>query len=146
MTWPTDDLDTTQFDAGGDSPADARPMLKKALDYLKAIIAARGLAGGVCELDATGKVPGARIGRNEANGVAGLTAAGKVETARFPVVISHEWVDSVLRLAHLDGVWGVSVDLRGPPGPPGQIGPQGPQGPQGASSSGGGGGGGANDR
>ena len=95
----------------------------------------------MCDLDATGKVPAARIGRNEANGVAGLTAAGKVETARFPVVISHEWVDSVLRVAHLDGVWGVSVDLRGLPGPPGPIGPQGPQGPQGPPGPASGGGG-----
>ena len=84
--WPTDDLATTHFDAGSDSPADARPILKKALDYLKAIIGARGSADGVCELDANAKVPPARIRRGEAGGTAPLDANAKVPNANLPKI------------------------------------------------------------
>ncbi len=84
MAWPTDDLTTDHLDAGADSPADARPMLKKALDYLKDIIVALGVAGGICELDANAKVPAARIGRGAADGVAPLDAAARLPATHLP--------------------------------------------------------------
>ena len=84
MAWPTDDLATDHFDAGADSPADARPVLKKVIDYLKAIIAAPGVADGLCELDANAKVPATRIGRGAADGVAPLDANAKVPATHLP--------------------------------------------------------------
>ncbi len=84
MAWPTDDLATDHFDAGTDSPADARPVIKKAIDYLKAIMAALGVAGGMCELNANAKVPDGRIGRGAADGVAPLDANAKVPATHLP--------------------------------------------------------------
>ncbi len=84
MAWPTDDLATDHFDAGADSPADARPVLKRVIDYLKAIIAALGVAGGICELNANAKVPDGRIGRGAADSVAPLDAAGKLPVTHLP--------------------------------------------------------------
>ena len=84
MPWPTDDLSTEHLDAGVDSPANARSMIKKVIDYLKAILAARGTAGGFCELDAEAKVPGTRIGRGAADGVAPLDAASKLPRSHLP--------------------------------------------------------------
>ncbi len=84
MTWPIDDLDTTHFDAGSDNPAQARPMFKRLIDRVKTLISARGVADGVCELDANAKVPTVRIGRGQANGVASLDAATKVPRVLLP--------------------------------------------------------------
>ncbi len=61
MSWPTDDLSTGDLDAATDSPASARTTLKKAVDYLKTIIAARGIANGIASLDGNTKVPYAQI-------------------------------------------------------------------------------------
>ena len=155
MAWPNDDLETTHFDAGADNPSLARPVLKRLIDIVKVIIAAPGSAGGVCELDARGKVPGARIRRNEAGGVAGLDANTKLIAAQFPYITTHQWSSYSLRLRNTNGAWGVYRDLRGskgaaglrgatglrgaaglrgltgPRGPQGPAGPQGSQGPQG---------------
>ena len=57
MAWPTDNLDTTNLDAGTDSPALARPMLARLIGRVKSIIASRGVANGVASLDGTGKIP-----------------------------------------------------------------------------------------
>ena len=138
MSWPTDDLDTTHLDAGGDNAARARPALLRFIERLKHLINARGHAGGVCALGADGKVPDARIGRNQAGGIAGLTAAGKLLVAQLPFIRTHEWSEKRLRRRLSDGAWSAYVDMRGPQGPRGPAGPQGPQGPP-ASTSGGGG-------
>ncbi len=84
MAWPTDDLTTDHFDAGADSPAHARPVLKKVIDYLKAVLDARAAANGLCELDAHAQVPGARIGRGAADGTAPLDAASKLPRTHLP--------------------------------------------------------------
>ena len=84
MAWPTDDLDTTHLDAGGDSPADARPMLKRLIDYVKLIIAARGATDGICELNEDGKVPPTRLAKGVAGGVAPLDSGGKVPSEHLP--------------------------------------------------------------
>ena len=78
MSWPTDDLSTTHFDAASDNPSVARFMLKRILDRVKTIIAARGATSGVCDLNSGGKVPNTRINRGVANGVASLDANAKV--------------------------------------------------------------------
>lgn len=44
---------TTYLDAGGDSPALARPQLKNAVDELTAVIDGLGTAGGPAKLDAS---------------------------------------------------------------------------------------------
>ena len=61
MTWPTDDLSTDHFDAASDAPAAARPVLKRLIEIVKALIGARASADGVCELDANAKVPAANL-------------------------------------------------------------------------------------
>ena len=45
MAWPNDDLETTHFDAGADNPSLARPVLKRLIDVVKALIGARGSGG-----------------------------------------------------------------------------------------------------
>ena len=72
MTWPNDNLNTTDFDSGADSPSAARAMLVTLITTVKSIIGARGIANGICDLDASRKVPDDRIGRGSANGVASL--------------------------------------------------------------------------
>ena len=80
MAWPNDDLTTTDFESAATpgAPSRARSMLYRLILRVKAIIAARGSANGVCELDAVGKVPATRISRGAAGGVASLGANGKV--------------------------------------------------------------------
>ena len=112
MPWPIDNLETDQFDASTDSPALARPEMLKTVEAAKEIIAGRGTADGVCELDGNTRVPGARFGRNEADGVAGLNANLKLDPAQLPYTDSHEWDGTRLRLRNLDGSWGDYTDLR----------------------------------
>ena len=80
MAWPTDDLTTTDFESASTAgaPSRARAMLYRLIRRTKSIIAARGAANGVCDLNATGKVPTARISRGVAGGVASLGSNGKV--------------------------------------------------------------------
>ncbi len=84
MSWPTDDLDTEHFDAGDDSPASARSVLKTLIDRVKEMIAALGATGGVCDLGDDGKVPGQRMGRAEAGGVAPLDDASRLPRTHLP--------------------------------------------------------------
>lgn len=66
MGWPADDLDTSNMDAGTDSPALARPMLVRLLNRVKTIIAARGVANGIASLDRNGKIPSIQVPETEA--------------------------------------------------------------------------------
>ena len=63
MTWGTaGNVDTTNLDAGTDSPAAARADLKTALDELKNVINGRGAASGVAPLNASSKIDATYIG------------------------------------------------------------------------------------
>ncbi|WP_260843338.1 hypothetical protein [Sedimenticola selenatireducens] len=84
MSWPTDDLGTTNTDEGIDNPSIARPMINTLIQRVKSIIAARGVANGVADLDADAKVPNARLRLGSAGGVAGLDGNGKVPIAQLP--------------------------------------------------------------
>ena len=132
MTWPTDDLSTTHFDAGGDSPREGRSVLKRAIDILKAILAARGANNGICDLDSKGRVPGDRIGKGLANGVCELDHGALVPAGRMPPIRAvYEWSGSQLRLRNPDARVGPWVNLKGLSGPRGPQGGQGPEGPKG---------------
>lgn len=61
MAWPTDDLDTNNFNEGTDNPSLARLMLERVILRVKSMIASRGAVNGVCDLDGESKVPIARI-------------------------------------------------------------------------------------
>lgn len=56
MAWPTATIDTSQMDAGTDSPATARPQIKQMADSVNTIKDAKGVASGIAELDSGGKV------------------------------------------------------------------------------------------
>ena len=57
MAWAdSNNIVTTNLDAGTDSPAAARPDLKAALDELILVIDGRGTANGVAPLDASTKI------------------------------------------------------------------------------------------
>ena len=84
MGWPTDDLQTTDLDSGSDTPP--RAMFLRLFQRVKAIIAARGQADGVCELNDGGLVPGARMGRGVPGGVASLGSGGVVPRAQIPTI------------------------------------------------------------
>ena len=133
MAWPNDDLRTTHFDAGTDKPSLARPVLKRLIDIVKALIGARGSAGGACELDADGKVPAARIRRNEAGGLAGLDANARFIAAWLPYTITYQRSGYRLRLRNMNGSWGAYRDLRGATGARGATGLRGPAGLRGAT-------------
>ena len=109
MPWPTDDLETTHFDAGADNPSLARPVLKRLIDIVKALIAAR----------------------NVPDGVAGLDANAKLTATQLPYTITHEWSGYSLRVRNMDGAWGVYKNLRGATGARGATGSRGPRGPTG---------------
>lgn len=57
MAWPTGSVNTTNLDAGSDSPALARPDLKTMADKVNAMIPARAAADGVASLDANTLIP-----------------------------------------------------------------------------------------
>lgn len=62
MAWPlSTGLNTTNLDAGTDSPASARADLKVAVDKLKDALDSRGQPDGVCPLDASGRIPRDRL-------------------------------------------------------------------------------------
>jgi len=61
MSWPTDDLTTTHLDAATDDPSQARAELYALALKVKAILAARAVASGVCDLDASTLIPAARL-------------------------------------------------------------------------------------
>lgn len=81
MAWPTDDLDTTDLDAGTDSPSSARADLLALMQKVQAILAQRGVASGICDLDATNKVPVARIPQGAGSGLDADTVDGLSPTS-----------------------------------------------------------------
>ena len=132
MTWPTDDLATEHFDSGTDNPSRARHVLKRAIDILKAILAARGANNGICDLDSERRVPDGRIGKGLANGVCELDANAKVPIGRYPGIgADHEWSGTSVRFRVPGGGWSSWYNLQGPQGDPGPRGPEGPDGPKG---------------
>lgn len=60
MPWPAGNVPVANVDEGTDSAALARVDLKTLIDQFNAAIASRGGADGVCELDASGKIPFSR--------------------------------------------------------------------------------------
>lgn len=54
-------LAATHLDQATDDPSQARNQLKLLLDEVNSILGDRGAAGGLCDLDSTGKVPGTRL-------------------------------------------------------------------------------------
>ncbi len=61
MPWPIDDVNLTNTDSGTDSPSLARTDINITQQRLKEVIAGRGTADGVCELDASALVPLSRL-------------------------------------------------------------------------------------
>lgn len=61
MAWPTVTISTTQMDAAGDDPSQARAEIKQMADNVNAIKDAKGAVSGIAELDAGGLVPTAQI-------------------------------------------------------------------------------------
>lgn len=61
MAWPTDDIVTTAVDQGTDDPSVARVHIYTLMSRVKAIIAGRATANGVCELDGGQKIPLSRL-------------------------------------------------------------------------------------
>lgn len=59
--WPIDDLDNSNIDQGTDDPSAARADLNALMVKVQAILAARADASGVCDLDASTKIPSARL-------------------------------------------------------------------------------------
>jgi len=72
MAWPTNsnNIVTTNLDAGTDSPAAARVDLKAALDELTNVIDGRNQASGVAGLNASSQISAAQI-PNELNSTSG---------------------------------------------------------------------------
>lgn len=60
MAWPTT-LSKTHLDEASDDPSQARAELAATVDAVNAIAAARAAASGICDLDASGKIPVARL-------------------------------------------------------------------------------------
>jgi len=61
MAWPVDDINLTNTDQGSDDPSLARTDLNITQQRLKEVIAGRGTADGVCDLDSSAKVPISRL-------------------------------------------------------------------------------------
>tara|TARA_Y100000310_G_scaffold331890_2_gene406359 strand:+ start:6807 stop:7511 length:705 start_codon:yes stop_codon:yes gene_type:complete len=82
MAWgDAGNIDTTNLDAGTDSPASARSDLKTALDELAAVINGRGTASGVASLDTNARVPMAQLQQSVAGSFpssSGLVAGFRV--------------------------------------------------------------------
>lgn len=60
MAWPTT-LAKTHLDEPSDDPSQARAELVALLDSVNSIIALRAALSGICDLDAAGKIPAARL-------------------------------------------------------------------------------------
>ena len=60
MPWPTT-LTKTHLDEPADDPSQARSELVANVDATNDIIASRAAASGICDLDAAGKIPVARL-------------------------------------------------------------------------------------
>lgn len=75
MAWPTVVIDTTNMDATGDNPGNARADIKQMADNVNAIKDSKGAASGIAPLDAGSKVPTSNLPTIPANqGGTGHTA------------------------------------------------------------------------
>lgn len=75
MAWATVTIVTTDMDAAGDNPGNARAQIKQMADNINIIKDAKGAANGIAELDSGGKVPAAELPTIPANlGGTGQTA------------------------------------------------------------------------
>ena len=115
MPWPADNLATAHVDDANDSPAAARAGLLALIRALKAMIAGRGTANGVCELDANARIPGARYRREAPDGLLGLGSDAKWAPERLPwrLEIERRNGDTGMRVRNWDGTWGPWTDLTG---------------------------------
>ena len=86
MTWSAADLSTDALDAGTDTPP--RAQFLRLFQIVKALLAARGTAGGVAGLDTSGYVPDAQTGRAAANGTAPLDANALLPRLHLPAASS----------------------------------------------------------
>ena len=83
MTWPVDDIQTGDLDAQTDTPP--RAMFLRMAQRMQSMLGARGVADGVCDLDAAGRVPAARLGgANVAGAPVRLDAGRRVPAAQLP--------------------------------------------------------------
>ena len=117
MPWPNDNLSTTNVDSGSDDPSQARSGFKNLIDAVKDIIGSRAAANGVCELNASSKVPNTRIGRGSANGVASLDGNSKVPRSQLPAATAS--AKGVVELA--DQAESNALSNTTKPVPPGRI-------------------------
>ena len=117
MPWPNDNLSTTHVDSGSDDPSQARSGFKNLIDAVKDIIGSRAAANGVCELNASSKVPNTRIGRGSANGVASLDGNSKVPRSQLPAATAS--AKGVVELA--DQAESNALSNTTKPVPPGRI-------------------------
>lgn len=67
MAWPTIVISTTDMDAAGDNPGNARAAIKQMADNVNYIKDSKGAASGIAELDTGGKVPVAQVPTVPAN-------------------------------------------------------------------------------
>lgn len=87
MAWPIDDLNTSGTDQGTDTPP--RAMFNTLITRVKELIAGRGTANGICELDASSQVPISRIPDiGSANGICDLDGSTKVPVGYIPTLPS----------------------------------------------------------
>ncbi len=103
MSWPkSDGLETTGLISDNHLIAYARIPLKNLVRKLIALIPARGTPGGVCELDADGKVPAGRLDKARAGGICELDGKGKVPAHRYdkPAAGNGLYIDDHDALAH----------------------------------------------
>ena len=104
---------TGHVDEASDSPAMARAGLLALIRAVKGLIAGRGAANGVCELDANARIPGARYRREAPGGLMGLGSDVKWAPGRLPyrLEIERRNDDTGMRVRHWDGSWGPWTDL-----------------------------------
>ena len=113
MAWPSTPIVTTHLDAGTDDPSAARPDIKLMADAVNGIMGARGVASGVCDLDASGLVPASRGGIPSGSQMLFLMTAAPLGWTQVLT-----YTDRVLRIVNvaglgLNGSWtitGLTVD------------------------------------
>ncbi len=95
--WPNKTgLDDTHLDAGKDNPGLARAAILAMLRAVIALIDSRGVADGVCELNAQAKVPAGRIDKGVAGGICELDKNGLVPTARYGSALAGKGLSKAL--------------------------------------------------
>ena len=109
MAWPTENLETTALDSGGDDPSAARSWIKKALDQINDIRASRGAANGIASLGNDNKVPGTQLGRGSASGVASLNSNSRIPVIQLPAATTSEQGAAKLSTV-ANGITGTATD------------------------------------